>query len=384
MHCTFINPIRSRDNNWRKLCQIQASSDVPHKIRSYPLIPLCSDMAGQEYTRTLGNKGYDFPYFSAQDLAGFGESTPQALHKNLERAIEAGLLVRVSEGQTFGVQQRYCHTHSGVYKCRQEFGLPLRPHLLEGHQRETLQRLRLYEPTMRLAPRLFTSGAIGTPRLLPIDPDDDPREVVLDQKVSLVDFSWLQATVDVPRHGLGTYRTRRGELIYFIFATVGMHHGAKGHRGQTSDKTRTLHDFSRGLNDVPAFIHGLTPAAPSGVIFIALDHLAGLYVQWAYPDIPKAIVDCQGRIIEKLVPAPPSGRFFDITASGPVRLPESEVWRLDAEPQTKAMRGKSRTKVFEHINAYGGTTPRLIAEANGQPESKVKAIVRDLETISKL
>ena len=323
-------------------------------------------------------QGYDFPYFSAQDVAGFGEFTPQKLHKILESATASGLLVRVSEGQTFSVQQRYCHTHTGVYKCREEFGLPLKSHLIEGHQREFLQRLRLYEPIVRLAPRLFTSGVIDTPSVFPIDPDDDPREVVLDEKVSLVDFSWLQATVDVPRHGLCTYRTRNADLIYFIFATVGMHHGARGHRGQARDETRTLHDFSHGLSNIPSFQYGLTPVAPSGVIFIVLDHLAGLYVQRAYPDLPKAIIDCEGRIIEKLMPAPPAGRFSEITAAGPVRLPESEVRRLDVEPHTKALRGKTRTRVFEHVNAYGGTTPRLIAEAIGQPESKVKRIVQDL------
>ena len=332
----------------------------------------------QELLKIL-RQGYPFSYFSAQDLAGFGGVTPQKLHKILESATASGLLVRVSEGKTFGVQQRYCHTHAGVYKCRDEFGLPLKPHLLEGHQRETLQRLRLYEPIMRLAPRLFTSGVIDTPSVFPIDPDDDPREVVLDEKVSLVDFSWLQATVDAPRHGLGAYRTKNADLIYFIFATVGMHHGARGHRGQARDETLTLLDFARGLNNIPSFIHGVTPAAPSGVIFIVIDQLAGLYVQRAYPDLPKAIVDCQGHIIERLQPAPPSGRLLGITADeGLVRSPESEVQRLNAEPQTKALRGKARTKVFEHVNGYGGTTVRLIADAIGQPESKVKSMIRDL------
>ena len=52
----------------------------------------------QEVLKIL-RQGYLFPYFSAQDLAGFGEFTPQKVHQILERATKAGLLVRVSEGE---------------------------------------------------------------------------------------------------------------------------------------------------------------------------------------------------------------------------------------------------------------------------------------------
>ena len=41
-----------------------------------------------------------------------------------------------------------------------------------------------------------------------------------------------------------------------------------------------------------------------------------------------------------------------------------------------ALRGTPQNRVFEHINGYWGTTPRLIADAIGHPESEVKEIVR--------
>ena len=174
---------------------------------------------------------YDLRCFSAEDLAGYQTFTVQRIHTLLDRAERFGYVVGMPEGQTFRLQRRYSFTHRGVQTVRRHFDLPLKTHLTQAHQEESLDRLRLYEPIMRLAPRLFRSGAVQTPCVLAIDPDDDPRAITLDETVALDEFTWLQATKEVPRHGLTRYRTKTGEMIWFIYVTVGLHHGAVVNQG---------------------------------------------------------------------------------------------------------------------------------------------------------
>ena len=320
---------------------------------------------------------YDLRFFSAEDLAGYQTFTAQRIHTLLKGAERYGLVAGMSEGRTFGLQRRYTFTHKGVQTVRTFFDLPLKAHLAQAHQEESLDRLRLYEPIMRLAPRLFRSGAVQTPCVLAIDPDDDPRAITLDGTVALDEFTWLQATKEVPRHGLARYRTKRGHMVWFLYVTVGLHHGAKGHRGQSRTGPRLLHHFSVGLDSVPAFRHGLAPAAPSGVIFVVLDRLAGLYVQRRYPYVPKAIVDAEGNIIERLLPVPPTARFLGSDDHpGPIGLPEEQLRRLEADPQRVAMRGTPQRKTFEYVNSYPGLTRGRIAEGVGHPVSVVSRIVQ--------
>ena len=330
----------------------------------------------------LLREAYDMRLFSAEDIAGYGTLTVQRIHTLLDKAETDGYVARISAGSSFGIQGRYTFTHSGVQAVRKHFDLPLKAHVTQGGQAETLDRLRLYEPVMRLAPRLFRSGAVQTPCVLAIDPDDDPREITLDESVALDDFTWLQATQEVPRHGLARYRTKSGHMCWFLYVTVGLHHGARGHRGQARTGPRFLHDFSAGLDAVPAFLHGLMPAAaPSGVIFVVLDRLAGLYVQRRYPDLPKAVIDAEGNIIETLIPVPPAGRFYGCDDHpGLVGLPEEELRLLEADPKRIAMRGTPQRRVFEYVNSHFGLRAGLIADGVGHPPSAVRRIVETFVT----
>ena len=110
-----------------------------------------------------------------QDLAGFGTMNLPKIYSVIAKAVDGGFIKEFEAGQTFEMQKRVALTNKGINMVCQHFSLPLKQQLCEGSHIENFARLRLYEPIMRLAPRLFRSGAIATPFIFPRDPGDDPR-----------------------------------------------------------------------------------------------------------------------------------------------------------------------------------------------------------------
>ena len=52
----------------------------------------------------------------------------------MDKATDSGLLVRTSEGGTFGIQNRCSLTHAGVKKYQSGLDLPVKSHLREGNK----------------------------------------------------------------------------------------------------------------------------------------------------------------------------------------------------------------------------------------------------------
>ena len=323
----------------------------------------------REMYETL-REGYALIYPSAEDIAGCGTRSAQKIHAQLQKAEEEGLVHFIWAGQTFEIQRRAIYTSKGVHLVRTEFDLPLKPHHLEQNQEENLQRIRLYEVVNRLAPRFWRSGAVQTPVSLALDPGDDPRELVLDESVTLQDIHWLQATRNVPLHGIWEYRTSHGEKVHLPVVTVGLHHVA---RRRESQGPQSLSDFWAEIETVPGFPYRQSRATPIGVLFLAIDRLAGLYVQRRFRGIPKAIVDAQGCIIEQLVPVPPVGRIVPVKERhDPVGEPERRAKELMSDPVFASSQGVPRRRVIEFVHSHPNSPVDAIANGVGQPPSAVK------------
>ena len=320
-----------------------------------------------------------------RDLAGFDRMSDSKLYTLIRRAEGAGRIRVVKVGQTFEQQTRVILTNKGIHQVCAHFSLPLKPQLCAGGSRQTIARLRLYEPLMRLLPRLFRSGAIATPLVFQRDPGDDPREVTIDESTQLVDIDWLESTQENSLHAIGWYRTGAGDLIWVPIVTVGFHHSS----ARQAERDRDLPLAGRinptaGQNAVPAFVYGMRPATPPGIVYVVLDRLAGWSIQRQYTPadivtaLPAAIVEASGEIIRRMNPSMPMGRIERPPAyTGRVGLPEGELEELLQAPRTKAMMGIPRRKVFEWVNGIQGCNTRLIANGVGHDHGDVKAIITD-------
>ena len=284
-----------------------------------------------------------------QDIAGFDTMNVSKIYDVIRRADKDGFIKVIEAGQTFDLQKRITLTNKGVHTVRQHFSLPPKQQGCAGSHVENLARLRLYEPIMRLAPRLFRSGAIATPFVYTRDPGDDPREVVLDGFTELVDIDWLESKQDSNIHAIAWFRTADGELVWVPIVTVGLHHISRRQeeRDQSVPSAARI-NVTAGLETVPSFIHGPVPASPLGVVFIVVNRLAGLFVKRHYADVRKAIVDAEGNIITALNPQMPMGRIERPNSySGPIGLPETELDHLLKDPKVTAMQGVTQRRVFE-------------------------------------
>ena len=232
-----------------------------------------------------------------------------------------------------------------------------------------------------MAPRFFRSGAIRTPFVFAKDPGDDPREVVLDESMSLLDIDWLESTRESIVHSVWWYRTTAGDTVAFPNITVGLHHlSARRVYGDQAAQFAGAIDPTAGLDSVPAFINGPGSARFPGVVFVVLDRLAGWFVERTYASVPKAIVDADGDVIRPMHPVVPMGRIErPRNCKGMVGLPENTIERLMQEPKVTAMQGVPARKVFEWVNGIQGCNIRIIAKGVGHPYGKVKAIVKQFE-----
>ena len=313
----------------------------------------------------------------AQDIEAFNTMQVSNIHDVIDRAERAGFIRKFKAGQTFQAQTRIVLTNKGINEVCSHFSLPLKQQFCKGSHAENLARLRLNEPVMRLAPRLFRSGAIPAPFVYPKDPGDDPREVVLDESTALVDIDWLESTQDSNIHSIWWYRTTAGDTVPFPTVTVGLHHISAGlaERDLSLPSVRRI-DSTAGLESVPGFINGLSHARAPGVIFIVLDRLAGWFVSRHYAGASKAIVDAEGNIIQPMKPVMPMGRIERPSIwTGMVGLPETDLDRLLRKPEALAMQGVPQRKVFEKVNGIPGCNFSIIGRGVGHPESKVKSIV---------
>ena len=312
-----------------------------------------------------------------QDIAGFDTMKVPKIYDVTRRAEADGLVKEVQAGQTFERQKRIALTNKGIHTVCEYFSLPLKKQLCEGSYAENLGRLRLYEPIMRLAPRLFRSGAIDAPFSYPRDPGDDPRVIVLDESTRLVDIDWLESTQESNVHALAWYRSAAGDTAWLPIVTVGVHHAST--RREERDRgvpAESRIDLTAGQESVPAFIHGLEPARPLGPIFIVLDSLAGWFVERHFPGMSKGIIDASGNVIRRLVLQIPRGRIDRPSPyAGRVGLPEKELDRLLQDKAVSAMQGVPQRKVFEWVNGVHGCTIRRIANGVRHPDSGVNAIV---------
>ena len=311
----------------------------------------------------------------AHDIAGFGTLKAGRVHALYKKAEEDGYVKRVREGQTFEVQNRFTLTNKGVNGVRSHFGLPLKKQFCQGSWGENFSRIRLYEPLIRLAPRLFRCGAIELPFVYPRDPGDDPREVRLDEATELVDIDWLESTQDSAVHAIAWYRTSSGDMVWVPIVTVGLHHTSRRQeqRKRPAHPFSPLSDFVGSADGLPSFNFRLTPPSPIGAVFIALGQLAGLYVNRRYPDLPKAVVEAEGQLISAMIPDVPMGSLARPTGyTGQVGLPEVEISTLERDPKVVAMRGVPQRKIYEWVNSFPCCDTRLISLGVRHPQSKIK------------
>ena len=313
----------------------------------------------------------------AQDIEGFNTMDVSKIYDVIDRAESDGFIRKFKAGQTFQEQMRIALTHKGINEVCSHFSLPLKQQFCARSHSENLARLRLNEPVMRLAPRLFRSGAIRTPFVYPKDPGDDPREVVLDESTALVDIDWLESTQDSNVHSIWWYRTTAGDTVAFPNITVGLHHmSARQEAGDLAVPSVRRLDSTAGLDSVPACINRLSHGRAPGVVFVVLDRLAGWFVQRHYAGVPKSIVDAEGNIIQTMNPIMPMGRIERPASwTGRVGLPEKDLDRLLRKPEVLAMQGVPQRKVFEMVNGIQGCNFSIIGKGVGHPESKVKSIV---------
>ncbi len=304
---------------------------------------------------------------SASDVAAFGTFDQPRATRLLQRAERQGLLVSIKVGQTFALQSRYASTARGVREMGDKFGLPVRRHHCEEGLQRPLQRLRQIEVANRPVPRLMTSGAVQVPIELPLDLGDDLDVIELDESAVLEDAMWLEAGRYVPLHGILTYRARTGRKVIIFLVFVGLHHKS-GLRA--NDDFKTLPDLCAELEVVPGFLEDVVPARPSGVVFITIDRLAGWQVQRSFPRLPKAIVDADGNIIEKLAPVPPLGTIRPVQDhQGLVGQPERAIRRMCMDSKLMAVQGVPARKVVEFIEGNPDCNASIIAEGVGQPRS---------------
>ena len=317
------------------------------------------------------------------DLAGFQMLSESRLYALIDKARDAGLIKTFKGGQTFELQTRVVLTNKGVNRVCSHFSLPLKEELCAGSVRENLTRMRLYEPVIRLLPRLFRSGAIRTPFRFQKDPGDDPREVLLDGSVHLFDIDWLESAQENSVHAIGWYRAGAGHLFWIPVITTGFHHISDGQ----AERDRSLPPEGRiestvGQDVVPAFLHGLRPASPLGIVHVVIDPLAGLFVQrhhapvTALTALPTAIVDASGSIIRQMTPRMPLGRMERPPAyAGKVGLPEQELEDLLQTPRIGAMMGIPQRRIFEWVNGIHGCTVKQIADGVGHGNGDVRKII---------
>ena len=316
------------------------------------------------------------------DLAGFNTLSESRLYTLIKKADNDGFIKAFKAGQNFELQTRMILTNKGIHEVCSHFSLPLKKQLCVGSPRETVSRLRLYEPVMRLMPRLFRSGAIVTPLVFQRDPGDDPREVRVDESTRLVDIEWLESTHEHSIHAIGWYRTVGGDLFWVPVFTVGLHHISTRQAEQDRDiPVEDRIDPTAGRDATPAFIQGLRQASPMGIVFIVIDRLAGWFVERQYTGVlalPSAIVDASGDIIRRMRPTMPLGRIeLQPAYKGRIGLPESEMEALLKGPRTRAMMGVPNRRVFEWVNGIPGCTTKLISNAVGNDFRAAKRIVTD-------
>ena len=320
--------------------------------------------------KELIRTAWDLLLPGAQDIAGYDTMDPKKVTRQMKKAETADLIKTVQIGQTFQVQPRIVITARGVDIGLQELGLPLRAHHCESHLAETLGRMRLSEPMNRILPRLFRSGAVQIPTTLALDPGDDPKELVIDESFNIVEIIFLPATRYVPLHAVAIYKNSKGELVWLPVVTIGLHHAAKRSARRLP---KNLKDFCAHLPLQPGFLHRLIAGTPIGVLFVVIDQLAGLYVQRRYPGLPKAIIDADGNILEKLIPVPPVGRLEAMEPySGRVGSPEEGITHLLRTPSISAMQGIPQRKTFEFVNSFPNASVGVIADGVGQPPSELR------------
>ena len=314
-----------------------------------------------------------------RDISGFHTMSVPKIYAAIVRAAKGGFITEFQAGQSFELQKRVALTNKGLHAVCAYHSLPLQEQACEGSHTENLKRLRLYEPVMRLAPLLFRSGAIATPFVYAKDPGDDPREVVVDESMKLVDIDWRESTLDSNVHVNAWYRNPAGETAWVPIVTVGLHHiSAKQEERDRAVPSHERINVTAGQESVPAFIHGPGLARPLGVVFVVLDRLAGWFVARQYDAVPKAIVDAAGNVIRPMNPVVPMGRIErPLVYAGRVGLPENELERLLQTPEAMAMQGVPQRRVFESVNSYQGCNVAIIASLVRHPESKVKRIVSD-------
>ena len=312
-----------------------------------------------------------------QDIAGFETIKVSKVYDLIKRAEAEGFVKEFRAGQTLEMQKRIALTNKGIHTVCQHFSLPLKEQLCQGSHVENFNRLRLYEPLMRLAPRLFRSGAIDIPFSFPRDPGDDPRVVVLDEATKLVDIDWFESTQESNVHAHAWYRTAAGYMFWVPIVTVGLHHiSARREEEERKLPPESRIDLTAGQESVPAFIHGPGPARPIGALFIVHDRLAAWFVERHYPGLTKAIVDAEGNVIRALYPQIPRGRVYRPPPyQGLVGIPEEELDRLLKSSAVKAMQGVPQRKVFEWVNGIQGINIRRIAKGIRHPDKEVKNIV---------
>ena len=317
------------------------------------------------------------------DLLGFNTLSQSKLYTLISRAEDAGLIKTVKVGQTFELQNRVILTHKGIIRVCAHFSLPLKEQLCADSVAENLNRLRLYEPTIRLLPRLFSSGAVRTPLYFQRDPGDDPHMDIIEQHARLEDIDWLESAQENSVHAIAWYRTALGHLVWVPVITTGFHHisHAQAERDALLSREARINP-TVGLDVVPAFLHGLRPATPLGIVHVVIDPLAGLFVQRHYPGpmslaaLPAAIVDASGIILRQMTPRMPLGRIERPPAcTKRIGLPEEELEKLLGTQKVQAMMGVTQRKIFEWVNGIQGCTVKQIADGVGHGNGDVKQII---------
>lgn len=315
------------------------------------------------------------PLASNSDVAGWDHSRPKDVTTLMGHAMRLGLAGHITIGRTYKAQARHYLHRKGIEEVRTRFGLPIPWQVKETALHEQVRRLRLYEPIYRFVPRLFRIGAVRTPSAFPMDPGDDPRELILDETLQLEKIIWVRDTLSTPAHAIVQYRTRAGDPIWVPIIGVGLHHGDI----LTPDE---LSSPFRGLDTLPEILHGhLADAAPPGVMVVVLDRLAGLFVRRQVPShIPMAIVDAEGHIIKQMDPVAPLGRVQDLPEDGArVGAPEDLGTWVETEAGQSSVLTVPARRIFEWVNWFPGSSQKSIAQGVGHPPSKVTGTMARFE-----
>ena len=312
------------------------------------------------------------PLASAKNLSDIGFFPLGKIHRLLQEIVDYGCIGRLELGVGRRKTSRYFLHRKGIGCLNQ--GLPLifryAWQVTEPALERFICRLRMKEAIYDVATRILQSNAVRTPAFFDTTPDGAESKAMFNADMRLVRFTWLRSG---PVHAIAEYRDRDGETCNLPFLWYGLHHGP-------DPLPSAISELFAGLKTAPDALWYGEPASPGGLVIVAIDRLAAFRARTQLaPQLPTAIVDASGNLIETLTPMRPYGALIETTVlPGPLGVPENLDRVVQNDATLAAVCGVPKNAAFEWIENWPGSRTTEVAEGIGQPRSAVRAIVDEL------